>query len=129
MLTTPLFTSESQRSSRSGIGLVTVLTVLRHPHLLFRFEEAFVGRGSPDPARVPDRRSPSFGACFESRNAFEARAYGERGRPSVRHSGGVGRPAPNIRLSAQGGARRATRPQPVAEAQTEDLADAVIDPA
>jgi hypothetical protein len=25
-----------------------------------------VRRGSHDPARVPDRRSPSFGVCFES---------------------------------------------------------------
>ena len=49
----------------------------------------FVGRGSPDPARVTDRMSPSFGVCSESANAFEAGAYDERGRPSVRHSGGV----------------------------------------
>src|SRR5437868_4141889 len=58
---------------------------------------ALVGRGSPDPARVPDRRSPSSGVCFESTNSFEARAYDDRRRPSVGHSGGVGRPAPNTR--------------------------------
>ena len=37
----------------------------------------FVGRGSRDPARVPDRRSPTFGACSDGANAFEARPYGE----------------------------------------------------
>ena len=57
----------------------------------------FVVRGSPDPARVLDRRSPSFGVCSASTNASEATACGERGRPSVRHSGGVGRPAPNTK--------------------------------
>ena len=56
---------------------------------------SFVVRGSPDPARVSDRRSPSFGVCSASNNASKARADGERGRPSVRHSGGVVRPAPN----------------------------------
>jgi hypothetical protein len=53
------------------------------------------GRGPADPARVPDRRSSSYGVCFEKTNAHEATAYGERGRPSVTHSGGVVRPAPN----------------------------------
>jgi len=60
---------------------------------------AFVGRGSPDPAQVPDRRSASFGVCSDSADAFEAWAYDEHGRPSVRHSGGdpsgARRPAPN----------------------------------
>jgi len=42
-------------------------------------------------------RLPSFGVCSESPNDFEARAYGERRRPSVRHSVGVVRPAPNTR--------------------------------
>jgi len=53
------------------------------------------GRGPADRARVPDRRSPFYGVCVESTNAHEATAYGERGRPSVTHSGGVVRPAPN----------------------------------
>ena len=46
---------------------------------------------------IAEDRSPSFGVCSESANAFEARTYDERGRPSVRHSGGVVRPAPNTR--------------------------------
>ncbi len=50
--------------------------------------------GSPDPARSRDRRSPFFGLRCETRNAHEATAYGERGRPSVSHSGGLVRPAP-----------------------------------
>src|SRR5580658_4057293 len=53
------------------------------------------GRGSPDPARMPDRRSPSFGVCYAITNAFDTGACGEHGRPSVRHSGGVRRPAPS----------------------------------
>ena len=54
-------------------------------------------RGSHDPAQVPDRRSPSFGAYSVSANDFFRKAYAWRRRPSVRHSGGVMRPAPNIR--------------------------------
>src|SRR5271166_5880650 len=69
---------------------------------------AFVGRGSHDPAQVPDRRSLSFGVCSDSANAFEARAYDEHGRPSVTHSGGVVRPAPNTEnlAPAAGSAQR-----------------------
>ena len=63
--------------------------------------DSIARRGSPDPAGVPDRRSPSFGVCSESTNSFEARAYDERGRPLVRHPGvdpsGARRPAPNVR--------------------------------
>lgn len=47
---------------------------------------------TPDTAQVPDRRSPSFGVCSESRSAFEVSAYGERGRPVFRSSGGDPRP-------------------------------------
>ncbi len=36
-------------------------------------------RGPHDPARVRDRRSPSFGLSSERRNAHEATAYDERG--------------------------------------------------
>jgi hypothetical protein len=73
------------------------MRVLGHPQFLLR---AFVGRGSPDPAQVPDRRSPSFGVCAGSANAFEASACDDRGRPAVVHSGGVVRPAPNTENAA-----------------------------
>ncbi len=55
----------------------------------------FVGRGSPDPARAPDRRSPSFGVCSATAYLESARTCDEYRRPSVGRSGAVGRPAPN----------------------------------
>jgi len=68
--------------------------------------QGFVVRGSPGTRRVaaqsPDRRSPSFRVCSESTNADQAKANGQRGRPSVGHSGGdpsgARRPAPNTSL-------------------------------
>jgi hypothetical protein len=68
-----------------------------HPRFLLR---GYVGRGSRDPAAVPDRRSPSFRVCAESANAFEPRAYDERGRPAIGRDGGVVRPAPNTEIAA-----------------------------
>ncbi len=85
------------RVARRKVGLARLLRTFGHAQLLLRFEVAFVVRGSPDPARVPDRRSPYFGVCFESAHAFGYRAYDEIGRPSVRYPGGVVRPAPNTR--------------------------------
>ena len=38
-------------------------------------------RGSPDPARLPDRRSPYFGDGSDSANTFEAGALGKPMRP------------------------------------------------
>jgi hypothetical protein len=57
--------------------------------------EALVVRGSPGPAQVPDRRSPSLGMGSESKNAMKPGPTREHRRPSVGHSGGALRPAPN----------------------------------
>ncbi len=70
-------------------------------------------RGSPDSSGVvlvscaglmTPHECPTVGllpseCALRARMPSEARADGERWRPSVRHSGGVVRPAPNIKPS------------------------------
>ena len=56
-----------------------------------REHEVRAGRGSPDPARVADRRSPSFGVCTDSTNSFiKPGPQMGAGDLSVGRSGGVG---------------------------------------
>ena len=54
-----------------------------------------VRRGSHDPAGMPDRRSPALIVGPGFKGICALRAHSEGRRPSVGHSGGVRRPAPN----------------------------------
>ena len=61
----------------------------------YRSDAANVRRGSPDPAGVPDRRSPALPVGLGFIGIFAIRAHSEGRRPAVGHSCGVGRPAHN----------------------------------
>jgi len=54
-----------------------------------------VRRGSHDPAGVPDRRSPALIVGLGLKGICAVSAHPEGRRPTVKHVGGVRRPAPN----------------------------------
>ncbi len=64
---------------------------------------AFVGRGSPDPARVPDRRSPSTGVCSDGRIPYDPTAHWRAGDLRSATPAGSGDP----RRTGGAGCRRA----------------------